>query len=272
MQLRFIKASPCHNTTVFIFAEVPRAERVRVAQLALSKDYLSAEQVGFFVAPRTANAAARVEMAGDEFCGNATLALAARLVHIGMREPGRFFAVEMSGIKQPLTVSATPTDVSGHYRASAIMPKIPAKSIQAITPKRVLTGRNAGMVFLPGMDTLLVDDFSLSDDEFDRTQSDMKSWSLNVAGAVVAYQRVEGQRYRIKPYVDVRATGSRMYEQACGSGSWGLALWLASRDKRRRRFIFEQPCGEAIEVALTRDGAAMLTTDVYFPCEGAINV
>lgn len=141
-----------------------------------------------------------------------------------------------------------------------------------VTPEDVAVTRRIAIVLLPGIDQMLIDEFDLTPEEFDDVLSDMKSWSTGLAGGVVAYQRTGERRYRIKPYVDVRATGSRVYEQACGSGSLALALYLAKCGELAGKLTVEQPCGDTIDVDVNADGTATLATDVCFPCEGTLSI
>ena len=101
MDVHFVKASPCRNTTALLEGDVAPEECAAIARLAMDSDYLAAEQAGFLAKPKEARSVLRLEMAGGEFCGNATLALAALAVKRGL-------AAEGEGRKCPLPAARSP--------------------------------------------------------------------------------------------------------------------------------------------------------------------
>ena len=89
MDVNFVKLSPTQNMTLLITSPVDRKDHAECASQLMRYESVHAEQTGFVEKPRNEKAAARLQMAGGEFCGNAAMALAAliardkKLMHNG---------------------------------------------------------------------------------------------------------------------------------------------------------------------------------------------
>lgn len=79
MKLHYIKANPSGNTTVFILDPVPKEQYAQVSKAVLSYENVGAEQLGFIIRDESCPNGWRMEMAGGEFCGNASRSFAAWL-------------------------------------------------------------------------------------------------------------------------------------------------------------------------------------------------
>ena len=99
MTLHVLRADPAGNITLFVLDPVPLGDRAGVASRLMEGS--DVEQVGFVCLP-VMGGAGRMEMAGGEFCGNATRAfgmlLAQRLGGASQVQ------VEVSGCDRPVTV------------------------------------------------------------------------------------------------------------------------------------------------------------------------
>ncbi|MBQ7516131.1 MAG: diaminopimelate epimerase [Schwartzia sp.] len=263
MDIHFVKASPCRNTTVFLEGDVRPEDYAAIANLAMDSDYLAAEQAGFLAAPRDDGAVLRLEMAGGEFCGNATLALAALAVTRGLAEVETEFLVECSGAETPLACVVEARS-RGRYLVGAEMP-----GAQSVTPLTIpAAGRefSGGLVELPGIRHFcFAADVPPTRREYDAILDALFASGEAGAYGVIPYQR-QGTACTIRPYVGVADTKSRVFEQACGSGSLALGIWLG-RDGDGR-FTVSQPGGTiAVE-----PGVPSIAATVYFPCEGNLFV
>lgn len=261
MQVHFVKASPCRNTTVFMEGDIPRSAYSGLGRLSMDADYLAAEQAGFLVKPKNSSSVLRLEMAGGEFCGNATLALGALAVQRGLAGTGGTFAVECSGASMPLTCCVTKSR-DGHYEVSAEMP-LTAK----VRPFMLEAGGKSiagGLVELPGIAHFCTE-AKLSEEMYDALMDVLEKSCENDAFGIIAYENTDASEYRIRPYVSVPSEGSRFFEQACGSGSLSLGLWLKQQGLGSRIKVL-QP-GGVLAVDVCRD-VPSIAADVYFPCEG----
>ena len=76
MNVEIMKADPTGNSTILVLSPVPAEERDRVSSRLMAAEGGWAEQVGFVSGGAEAP---RLDMMGGEFCGNASLSLAAWL-------------------------------------------------------------------------------------------------------------------------------------------------------------------------------------------------
>ncbi len=261
MDLRFVKASPCRNTTVFVEDDVPLAMRAEIARLVMSEEVLAAEQVGFLVSPLSRDSALRVEMAGGEFCGNASLALGALAVSRGIRAAGTPFSVECSGSPGPLRVSAEPGS-KGRWHGRIEVPLSAKVSVVDFSASGV-TYRGAA-VELPGICHFCLETDRLSKETYDGLLARLTERFSSDAYGIIPYRAESEGTYSIRPYVAVPAANSFVFEQACGSGSIALGHWMAQSEGLSRLEVL-QP-GGTIRVEIGERSS--ISEEVYFPCEG----
>ena len=261
MQLHFIKASPCRNTTVFITDPTARAQYGLIAGQVMSPEYLAAEQAGVLTIPQHPESVLRLEMAGGEFCGNATLALAALAVRQG-RTDGRIFYVECSGAAEPLvcTVVKLPRN---RWRARAEMPA--GEDVHPLTLQVGGQSYAGGFVLLPGICHFVLSG-SLPRSQYAPLMAQLSAAVRAEAYGIIPYEEMSAAHYRIVPYVYVPAAGSHVFEQACGSGSLSLGLWL--RYKTGLQYSEVAQPGGILTVETGKKN--YITAEVYFPCEGTL--
>ena len=77
MELKFIKTSPTENVTLLIETPVPREQHLEIAEKLIAYGSVYAEQAGYIEEPENPAAEKRLQMMAGEFCGNASLSLAA---------------------------------------------------------------------------------------------------------------------------------------------------------------------------------------------------
>lgn len=80
-EIDFIKFNPTQNMTILVKNNHPAEEYTHIASKIMSYASVHAEQVGFIEKPNNYGAAAHLQMAGGEFCGNACMALASLIAH-----------------------------------------------------------------------------------------------------------------------------------------------------------------------------------------------
>ena len=203
-----LRADPAGNITVFVLDDVPLDERPQVAKAIMKKAWLRCEQVGFICPPQQGGDG-RMEMAGGEFCGNATRAYGAWLAKQQQRY-GRF-SVEVSGCDHPVSVWVD------HDTAEAEMP-LPLY----IQPKTV-NGLQCTLVHLGGI-AHLVAEYILPDLSFFEAAEPY----LASIGSLDAYGVIFLSGDRLTPLVKVPATGALIWEGSCGSGTVAAAIVQSS--------------------------------------------
>lgn len=263
MRLNFVKVSPSKNMTVFITDYVAPDHYAQMANMIMDYEYLNAEQVGFIVAPKNKKSVLRLEMSGGEFCGNAVLGAAAFCFYKGLTKNNQFL-LETSGSESPLTCEVA-VKSSSQFEAKAEMPHpISIKHIDINLNERSISG---SVVHFNGI-THLLTDYWPDKDEFNLIIGEVTKIIEDKAIGVIPYRRLKEQEYEIWPFVYVKETGSRFFEQACGSGTLALGVYL-SKINREKKFKIHQPGGIiTVEVGVKN----YISTDVRFTCEGLIDL
>ena len=208
MKINVLRADPAGNITLFVLSPVPREERTRVAGKLMDMADFKAEQVGF-VCPPTQGALARMEMAGGEFCGNATRAFGmyTAQTHGGLSQP----LVEVSGCDHPVTVDVDLA--AGTSRAQMPLPVW-------VRPAQVGEVRGT-LVHLGGIAHLVVEDVEPSMDFFDRAEHLFQDIEGLDAYGVIFLEPATG---KMTPLVKVPAANTLVWEGSCGSGSLACAV------------------------------------------------
>jgi len=258
-KIDYVKCSPGGNTTTLVFNCNDRSRYIHIAK-SIMAGQPDIEQVGFVVQPAHSAAAARLQMAGDEFCGNAARSLAYVLVQKGMcglNPAGGEFFLEVSGASRILE-----TRVSGNNSRVA-MPISPQKD--AIRPIGELT-----VVDLEGITHILVNQHPPADlmAEARRILDETGLKSRQSAGVV--YWMLYQDGIQITPVVWVRDVETLTAETACGSASVCVAIARSAGHERNgiSRLPVYQPGGGVIAALVEfKDG---LLCDAFI--EGPVEI
>ncbi|MCH1867438.1 hypothetical protein [Nocardioides sp. CFH 31398] len=220
----FVKLSPTQNMTVLVRSVHPVASYRAIAAQLLSVAHVHAEQVGFVREATTPAAHVRLHMAGDEFCGNACMALAAlTALESGLRDGERTeVTVESSGVEEPLTCR-----VERHgddYECQLPMP----------APDRVEPHPFGGPA-TGGSSLVRYDDavhLVVECDELDpATRAHAEQVAAQLAAAedvpLVGVMLYDPQRLELAPLVAVPSLDSLVWERSCGSGTAAVGAHLA---------------------------------------------
>lgn len=262
MIFEFIKASPAKNTTVIITSECPKSYYPVLAKKAMSYDYLHSEQVGFIVPPSKKGSVIGLEMAGGEFCGNATLAAAAYAVYKGLTNK-EIFNIDTSGTDE--SIRCRVAKVSDFcYSTSCTMPS--AKGIDEAKIKLLKKTVEGYIVEFDGISHFVLE---AEDDIEEYLELARALKEIVDAGAIgiIPYKKVQDGRYKIKPFVHVRAINSNVFERGCGSGSLALGIYLNKIRGVSTDIEVLQP-GGTIRVGIGEKFS--ISTDVIITCEGQI--
>ena len=205
MKLNVLRADPAGNITLFVLDPVPVGDRAGVAARVMALPGSDVEQVGF-VCPPVTGGAGRMEMAGGEFCGNATRAF------------GMLTAQKLGGLPQVLVeVSGCEALVSvdvdwSNRTAKAQMP------LPRCVSRVEVDGHPGTLVDLGGIAHLVVEDVLPNLEFFDRAEPLFGAFPEADAYGVVF---LNGER--MTPLVKVPAAGTLVWEGSCGSGSLAAA-------------------------------------------------
>jgi len=200
------------------------------------------EQVGFvFIKNQQIN----LNMAGGEFCGNATRSTARLALdnEIGDLE------INVSGVNKPLKAGITKNN-----EAYAQMPVFsdPSKVKQDPDNKTAWIVEMEGIIHYIDFDSSQIQ--SLSKEEIKRfalTKIKEKKLDKFPASGVIFVRKLENENFQIIPIVYVKNIGTLFLETACGSGTCALGQVMAIINNQS---IVElpvvQPSGEIIKISI----------------------
>lgn len=207
MNIKILRANPAGNITVYVLDEVVPERRMAVAAAIMARTELGCEQVGFLCPPQQGGDG-RLEMAGGEFCGNATCAFALFLAR--QKKNCRQVQVETSGCDHIVIVE---TNVqAGTARTEMPLPN---------WVREVMVDSVSGvLVHLGGIIHLVVEEVKPTEDFFHRAEQALFARLPNVDAYGVIYLK-EG---KMVPLVRVVAANTLVWEGSCGSGSLAAAI------------------------------------------------
>ncbi len=196
--------------------------------------YPTIEQVGFY-----STIGPSLEMAGGEFCGNATRSLAFYL----LKGRSGYLTIRVSGVMQPLEVGV---DAGGNAWT-----QMPIYS----DPQRIQATGEYTIVPLQGIKLVIFDikkPLGLINAK-KKAHSILSSLNLlsSESAAGVMFVRRKQNKYSLEPVVWVRDIKTFFYETACGSGSVALALREAKRLRTDVILDITQPSGSDIRCSVS---------------------
>lgn len=217
MELDFVKISPTQNMTILIETDVAPDKRVDAASAIMAYDSVAAEQVGFITRPH-GDARSRLDMAGGEFCLNATASLAAYEMWRGAE--GGEMMIESSGMRAPLRCGTS--RISRHdFRVTVDLPG-PDKVESVALPIGGET-RDLCAVHLPGI-THIIFPGTLAHDEAEAcAQRWVKMFDADAIGVMILDERTMS----VTPLVCVESSGTLVWERGCGSGASAVGAYVA---------------------------------------------
>lgn len=247
MKLKVLRADPAGNITLYVLDPVPADQRASLAARLMELPGQGIEQVGFRCPPGP-GCDGRMEMAGGEFCGNAT------------RAYGQFIAREMGGADR------VRLEVSGCDHPVTVMTDLAAGTAQTEMPLPLYTkevdaaGDGGVLVHLGGIAHLVVDGVKPTLDFFEKAEPLLR----DIPG-LDAYGVIFLNDGRMTPLVKVPAAGSLVWEGSCGSGTLAAAV-AQSLHTPDGRFVrdYIQPAG-TVRAGVIREGGQAVSTWIGGP-------
>ena len=245
MKLHYVKVNPSGNTTVFILDPVPQEQYAAVGRAVMSHGNVGAEQVAYLTRDSTAPGGWHLEMAGGEFCCNASRSFAAwmNLCPDGTSlqrfpEQEREQLVSVSGAKEFLLTRLTRMEQDNRCWAKIDLP----------LPLRVLEGRDDWfgdytLVIFEGISHLVLWNRDPVEGDVEKTKEFLLSHGpMPDAFGILYYDG--GHRF-MSPLVCVPESGTLVWENSCGSGTSALAAGLTYRGEQDlTNVLIRQPGGD----------------------------
>ncbi len=206
-------------------------ERDAALALRLMEAEPDVEQVGFVSFPRPGEVA--MQMAGGEFCGNATLSAGV----LGYEYWGASeITVRASGADRPLAVSATRLR-EGEYDVSGELP-LPERIGEETLP--LPSGAiTLPVVRLPGIAHAIVTK------KLPREQAEqlVKAWCETLHADGMGIMLWNESERRLTPLVYVPSADTLFWESSCASGTAAVGAWTAKREGKPVTLNVRQPGG-----------------------------
>ena len=259
MKLEFVKLSPTENMTVIVKTPVPRSEHSRVAAALIGYAGVFAEQAGFVEPPAIEGAGSRLQMMGGEFCGNATMSMAALTARDEGIMPGetRMIPVEISGANELLYCSVTSTEEGFICRTRMPLPE----SVEEMN--------GFVLVRMPGIAHVIL---KCSEPEKMRAGAEelLRETAENLPDEAVGLMLYSPEKAELIPLVYVKPTDTMIWERGCGSGSAAVGAMTAWERQQSAAVRLKQPGGVINVNAGWNEGVIGLSIEgkVKIVCEG----
>ncbi|MGJ3196416.1 diaminopimelate epimerase [Peribacillus frigoritolerans] len=264
-EIEFIKFNPTQNMTILVKTNYLVEEYKHIASKIMSYDSVHAEQVGFIEKPINNKAAAKLQMAGGEFCGNACMALAAfiasekGLKHNDLAE----IILEASGTDK--LISCQMKRNSDEYHCLVTMP-IP-KKIEQRTIKYDGTDLNMIIVRYHEFIHIVIEVEEFNKTVREKAQSLAKLLGVTLGANLIGVLLYKSKSEEMAPLIYVPHLDSMIWERGCGSGTASLGAYLAWKNKGEIVTNIRQPGGD-IKVFATCHGEELTSLMI----EGSVQI
>ena len=284
MKIKYSLMNPTGNRTILVSTPVEKKYYHKVAS-ELMRSEPTAEQVGFLDV--TNGGTFRLNMAGGEFCGNATMSAAVLLCMKGQAEsPVPLKVSGAKGIMKAL-VRKCEDGLKKNSKSSANGPE--GKKAVKCTGSECLYTASVKMpspveirdvsVSLGGKKTLLpavifdgIVHIILNGTGMARNQAEMniRLWSGELNVPCLGMMFYDEAKNRLKPLVYVKNPETLVWENSCGSGSVAEAAWLYHNGIVKDSYEFCEPGGK---LTVIRKGKTFyLEGTVYSEKEGVLEI
>jgi diaminopimelate epimerase len=251
MELEIIRADPAGNITVFVLnPPESKNDRDKAAALLMADKGLGAQQVGF-VYPPAASGSWRLEMAGGEFCGNASRSLGLLIAQRSGLSGKHTLMIKTSGITQPV-----PVHIDTEAQTAEI--EIPG----AVLEKEIEMGGKKFPVYLFEGIAHAVAENMPPDEGMTRqliriTCEQCAAEKLRPPDAM-GVMFFDSQKHFMSPVVWTRLTDELVRESSCGSGSAALGIWYVREIRETETNIELAQPGGCITVRIIKKAGKII--------------
>lgn len=255
MELRYSILDPTGNITALV--ESPANPDPAVAA-AIMRRHPEVEQVGF-LRPAEDGGLPRLQMAGGEFCGNASMCAAALLLTGSAQSGETRLRLQVSGVSAPVELCLRET-APGNYEAEITMP--PAVEIQERPFSFEKLHGSLPLVKMQGIEHLIVEEtspfFTLSKDK-PAAERAVRNFcaALGADCLGLLFLAGEGSTLAMTPLVFVPCGETVFWENSCASGSAAVGMYLARKSAAPVELTLREP-GGILRVRSTADGETRL--------------
>jgi len=246
---------PTGNITALVESPVEPERRSAVAA-ALMRRHPEVEQVGFF---RIAEGRPELNMAGGEFCGNASMSAAA--LYLLQRGCGAgedtAVSIAVSGASEPVRVTLWQTGEEA-FSACVRMPR--ALSVREAAFSFGGAAGSLPLVQMEGISHLMIEPaspfFALRADH-PAAESAVHSFCDALRADCLGLMFLDAAESSLTPLVYVPGSGTVFWENSCASGSAAVGMALAARAGCAVNLTLSEPGGE-LRVSCDAAGETLL--------------
>ncbi len=240
MEVRFIKASPTENMTLLIETPVPREEQLAMAEKLIAYGGVYAEQAGYIEEAENPAAEKRLQMMAGEFCGNASLSLAAWLAkgkNLAIGDKTEII-LEVSGAEGLICCEMT-REAENRFLGKVAMPLPQSVETRVFT----LDGEKIELtaVTFAGITHLIVPLSLWGEAAQEKAERAAQVWAKDLP-PVFGILLFDEENRRLLPLVAVGEV-SLIWERGCGSGTAAIGAYLAARERKDYSIALTQPGG-----------------------------
>lgn len=232
MKIRYVLANPTENRTVLVTCAVADVQKQEVAARLMRLEP-TAEQLGFVDLDAPA-----LQMAGGEFCGNASMSAAALYAREKRRlVSGQTEKVVLSASGAPHPISATVAREGEAYICSVEMPR--PLSISAVTLPLEGGGVRLPAVRFAGITHLICEN------EIDRetAEAQIRLWCRELGADALGIMFLSEEMRRLTPLVYVPGAGTLFWESSCAGGTTAYGAWQYARTGKPFSGTLTEPGG-----------------------------
>ena len=256
MEIEFVKVSPTQNMTILVTSPLDRAQYRDLAEKIMAYDNVHAEQVGFVEKARPP-ALARLQMAGGEFCANASLSLCAYLVWKNIAEnneentaDGILVPIEVSGADEIIHCTIKKTNDGFLGKINMPLPEMIMDFNTEISGKKY----SFPVVYMPGISHVIIDIASITVKEEIIVEALISNMNAITKEDAIGLMFFDKKQSYIKPFVYVKTAGTEVWERGCGSGTAAMGAYLAHVSGKHIIADIAQPGGIIKVEADIKDG------------------
>ena len=262
--IRYSIFDPTGNITALVEGDVPLGDRTSVAARIMAI-HSEIEQVGFVrITPESSDVQAELQMAGGEFCGNASMCTAGLLLLSELWTDAKIpLKLRVSGASEPVFLSVYRADTD-QFTASILMP--PVKGIEEHEFSLNDMMDKLPLVRMGGISHIIIEPnsrfFSLKNSP-EKAEQAVKTWCgmLSVECLGLMFLDRDEKVSNLTPLVYVPVCQTLFWEKSCASGSAAVGAYLANRSCETLDITLNEPGGSLrVEVCPDRKEVRMYET------------
>lgn len=256
---------PTGNITALVESSAEISRRSFIAETIMKK-HPEVEQVGFVSYPGISAEPVCLQMAGGEFCGNASMCAAVLFAEhtaddSSLTEPRAELKLIVSGADEPVPVSLEKKRPGG-YTAGIKMPN--ALGIEVIKLEFDNKEEMLPLVRMQGILHLIIAEDSafacLKDNRKDAEMA-VRRWAAELSaeglGLMFIKEEQDPSEWSLIPLVFIPESKTLFWEHSCASGSSAAGIYLSEQQGRAVDVTFKEPGGDLHVKGSMKDGISL---------------